>query len=205
MLRHGIELELFYYKDKAKIEVPPANLPLDGCGAIVELRSGIHNDFYGASFEIKKLLQEYQDRGIVLFPVSTTESNQHKFTVAEYRQAQKQSNKDFSVSAQNIYGRVRRLLPSTVVAVSVQLNLSNCIGSILNSNNLPISHYGLLDTHSIVKALDKEFATEIALSKRVAGEYAIKDNIRLEYRSLPSTAFFSTNFEQRVLNVLKKF
>ena len=41
----------------------------------------------------------------------------------------------------------------------------------------------------IVKSLDEEFEKEIRESNRQPGMYAIKDDIRLEYRSLPNSVF----------------
>lgn len=198
MMIYGIELEMFYIKDTS-IAVPPKVLPLDGCGAIVELRSIPHADIYSAAFDIKAQLCKFQDQGVLLSPTSIGGSNRHRFTVEEFRLAARQSNKDTSVDVCNIYGKERRLLPRGVVSVSVQLNFSNRTVSSYIADNVRIpDQYGLLDTLRIVKALDKEFEKEIKESGRVMGEYAIKDNVRLEYRSLPASVFFLPDFEKRI-------
>lgn len=202
MMIYGIELEMFYATGTS-ITIPPKGFPLDGCGAIVELRSIPHTDIYSAAFDIKAQLRKFQDEGVLLFPTSIGGSNRHRFTLEEYRLAAKQSNKDVSVEVYNIYGKERRLLPRGLVSTSVQLNFSSRTVPSYVSDNVRIpDQYGLLDTLRIVKALDKEFEKEIKESGRVMGEYAIKDNVRLEYRSLPASVFFLNDFEKRVSKAL---
>ena len=91
-----------------------------------------------------------------------------------------------------------------------QFRTTNTSSDTLSENHYPMTYikghkddkgnffpaqYGLLDVARIVKLLDKEFAKEITDSKRIKGEYAIKDNVRLEYRSLPASAFFLKDFD----------
>ena len=61
--------------------------------------------------------------------------------------------------------------------------------------------YGLLDIPTIVTTLDDLFIHEIKRTGRQPGEYAIKENVRLEYRSWPNTVFFNSCTPQQ----LRKF
>ena len=114
---YGLELEMFYYKD-GKVTIPPINLPLDGCGAIVELRSSPCSTIFEASGEIHADLLKYNASNVKLGCYGLPEANRHKFTQEEYRLAMKQSNKDNYINIQNIYNKKRRLLPRTTVTVS---------------------------------------------------------------------------------------
>lgn len=192
MLKYGLELELFQAVGSGKIVIPNKNLPLDGCGALIELRSEPHLDLYKAFGEIQSELKKLQETGVLLSFV-----NRHIFSQDEYWQARKQSFKNTSVEFCNIYNKNRRLLKPNMFAASLQLNISNFLGKINN-----VDTYGLIDVYNVVKKLDKEFEKEIKESKRVAGEYCIKDNIRLEYRSLPNNVFLINNIEKRILKAL---
>lgn len=204
-LLYGLELEMFFVNKGKTITVPQHGLPLDGCGAIVELRSEPHESLYDSTFEINKCLKEYYDKGINLQPVSSSGANRHEFTREEWRTILQQQNKDLITPIRSVYNEEQRELPKRVIAVSLQLNISNEIAAkyVDEEHRVTYARYGLLDIHNIVTKLDEEFAAEIRKQKRVAGEYAIKDGIRLEYRSLPSTAFFHPEFEKRVLKVME--
>lgn len=203
----GLELELFNLLPMMdKIIIPERNLPVDGCGAIVEFRSKPYADVYDATFEIHKLIKKETDKSDRFSPVSLdpVKYNRHKFTQEEWRQACKQSNKDYSITPQNIYGYKPRLLPRSTVAVSLQLNFSNQLAAAYSSKERDYpAAYGMLDTHQLIQTLDREFKKEIEEANRIPGEYAIKDNgIRLEYRSLPANVFFEKNLELRIKNVV---
>lgn len=203
---YGLELEMFYLKNK-EITIPPIELPKDGCGAIIELRSEPHNDIYSATFEIHKLLKEMKDNGHSFVPFYEKDNkkfNRYKFTEKEWREANRNSSKDFSITPKNLYKKESRLLPRATIAVSLQLNFSNRLAReyVTPERTYP-AQYGMLNIPFIIEALDIEFNKEIKESGRIIGEYAIKDNgIRLEYRSLPSIVFFDPQLELRIKKVI---
>jgi hypothetical protein len=47
----------------------------------------------------------------------------------------------------------------------------------------------MFDFRPIIERLDKEFAAELKMSNRQPGFYAVKDDCRVEYRSLPNFVF----------------
>lgn len=108
------------------------------------------------------------------------------------------------VSVQNIYGKTPRRLGNRTLA-SLQINVSNRLAKKYTDSkgNVFPDRYGAIDVIPIVRGLDKEFSDEIKNSNRQPGMYAVKDDIRLEYRSLPNSVFLLTEFPERLYKVFK--
>ena len=194
-LQFGFELEGFTReKHSDLITIPPTTIPVDGFPGLVELRNTGGDDLFdqlaiiakrvmGLRIDLKRFMM-YED-------FQTTE---YKFSGQEMAQLRRSRafHKDV-VDIQNIYGRQPRRFGNRTLA-SFQVNVSNQIGwsrtERLGDKTIDIpARYGLLDIKNIVKSLDEEFEKEIKESNRQPGMYAIKDNIRLEYRSLPNSVF----------------
>lgn len=60
----------------------------------------------------------------------------------------------------------------------------------------------VLDFPYIFKRIEAEFGKEIADSDRTKGFYEVKDDGRVEYRSLPCTLINDVNFAKRLENAL---
>lgn len=207
MFRYGFELEGFLEKDNQVI-TPPHDFPVDGFPGLVELRN-----FGGNSLEdsYSKILTEYlrlpkNDR-IDNLPITVNFSkSEHVFSGKDMQHLRAHAVFDKSLlNVKNIYGRSPRRLGNKTLA-SLQVNISNELYSAWVDKE-GVSHparFGLLDVHNIISNLDEEFEEEIKLSKRQPGMYAIKDEYRLEYRSLPNFVFkFAVNEAEEMIDRIK--
>jgi hypothetical protein len=207
MFKYGLELEAFCGNDSAdgEITLPPIGAPTDGFPGILEFRSGPNTDLYTCYGEVHSRLtrfanESYPFQAVFSFP-------EYKFPRELLAEIRRRAHFKSQVDIQNLYGKKPRHLNGRTIA-SLQLNISNQISSECyhHSTGKPSvftpAAYGLLDIPKIVSALDDQFENEIKESGRQKGEYAIKDGVRLEYRSLPCSAF-SGKFVQRVLEVMK--
>lgn len=194
-LQFGFELEGFVRnKQDQQITIPPISVPVDGFPGLVELRNTGGGSLFDQLSDIAKQLMKLRvdlKKSLMYEDFVTTE---HKFSgqdMASLRRS-RPFNKDI-VDIQNIYGKHPRRFGNKTFA-AFQINISHQIGwsrtERLGDKIVSIpNQYALLDIQKIVKKLDKEFAREIKNSGRQPGMYAIKENIRLEYRSLPNSVF----------------
>lgn len=217
-LKFGFELEGFVWKKVAEGKneiVPPSeinpSLPIDGFPGLLELRTVGGKSLEEAYSEIIKNLLSIDLKGC------SYDFNQfkHTFTSEQFTWMKKKGLiQKRPVDIQNVYGKKLRLLGNKTLA-SLQINISNEICpkgdvTIVNAHGTQGTYprppsYGLLDITTIVKNLDKEFAHEIQLTKRQPGMYAIKDGIRLEYRSLPNCSFpFNQDEAYRFISRIRK-
>lgn len=181
-MKFGFELEAFYLNDMGRVTLPPTGYPVDGFPGLVEIRTVGGQGLDEAYFEVLRMVGPKIDR--LWFASGYT------FTPEERRELRKREWRKEPWDIQNIYGKKPRALRDKTIA-SFQVNVSHEEAAAYTDKNgvyhRPI--YGLLDVPRIVRALDKEFKHEIATSGRQQGEYCIKNNVRLEYRSLPNTVF----------------
>ena len=174
MFMYGFELEGFY-KINGSITLPPKLYPHDGFPGLCEVRSSGGKSILDAWFEVEKEL--------LLYPFDT-DTFEHTFTPKEYQAIRARSYVKEPMTVSNIYNKQTRLLGDKTLA-SLQINISNRVGTDSDKQ----AKYGLFDILPIVRRLDEVFAEDIKDSKRTPGWYSVKDNIRLEYRSLPNKTF----------------
>lgn len=183
MYRYGFEWEMFYQENGA-ITLPPIDYPVDGMPGLVELRTYGHHSLEEAFTRI--VTQTWQApielSKLVVVP-------RHKFSTEEKRALRKRSWIKSPVEVINLYGKKPKDLKGFTIA-SLQISISSLLHPAITDGQ-GRHHpdvFSLFDTAKIIQALDKEFEKEILASGRQCGEYAIKGD-RLEYRSLPNTAF----------------
>lgn len=206
----GLEVENFLVDKEGKVVVPPhsRDVPVDGFAGLVEFRSSPKEDIHACAGEI---WAQRDKLSTVVKSTPDTTLDCAKFTakqLIEIRRNEFAPNKDRRLIVRNLYNKQTRMLPAGKALASVQLNISNRLRpSYQYVNNGAIStvpeNYGLLDIQAIVHSLDEEFAEDITVSGRQKGMYAIKDYVRLEYRSLP-TSSFNGMFCRRVLKAIER-
>lgn len=188
---YGFELEGFAIDMKTgDISLPPADWPTDGFPGLLELRSSGGKRAENAYYE---LLKEYMwlSRKTHL---PTFRICEHKFNGKEIAQLRRTAvfHKEM-IDIRNVYGKEPRSLNGRTLA-AFQINVSHLAsqthdtvvdGKIVSGKK----HYGIFDITGVVKRLDEVFKHEIKEAKRQPGMYAIKDDCRLEYRSLPNFVF----------------
>lgn len=203
MLRFGFELEGFYEIDgvvhpEREVSIPPKNYPTDGFPGLVELRTTGHHSLEDAY------------AGLVCENLSYPEVNYMRsegvFTPKQRAELRRRWNNKSAWDIQNIYGKDPRALGNKVIA-SFQINISNRTSARYRNKDgvLFPDRFGLFDVPRIVKDLDAEFEKEIKAAKRQPGEYCVKDDTRLEYRSLPNSVFsFYPDEGRKLLTRLNK-
>lgn len=200
----GFEVELFVEDDKGTLILPPKDFPVDGFPGLVEVRSQPRSSVYLAYGDICAEMARLESK---LCPGQfwALKLDSAVFPRELRAELRRRHHEKRQVDIQNLYGKKPRMLGNKTLA-SVQVNLSHVIcperWSEDGKSRIP-ARYGLLDVPKIVRALDVEFGDEIKASKRQPGEYAIKDEVRLEYRSLPTSIFPDANFLSRLDHLLK--
>ena len=204
--RFGIELEGFQVDPNGLVVIPDKKLPTDGFQGLVEFRTFGALSLEDSAWDIFRLVTENQ------FNVDFT-LHEHRFSAKEKAKCYENPTLKGGHRVRNIYGRAPKDLKGKTIA-SCQINISKLISKshIEYIGGAPIKFedtFGLLDVYSIVKALDKEFFEEIQTSRRQAGMYSVKDNVRLEYRSLPNFVFPTKDkdirqFVDRINSALEK-
>jgi len=180
MFRIGIELEEFCVnKDKEVVLIPKDSyIPHDGCGWLIEYRSEPCTDIVDAVFSLRA--HEYK----------TTEKLK-KFGVSGVREPIMKPSKEVRMAARkrfikslvkfnNIYGYQchKNTLAEAVAAVHISVTFST------EGKNGSINK--VWDFPDFIRYMDNKFEKEISEAKRRPGFYEIKDDGRVEYRSLPN-------------------
>lgn len=203
MFLYGFELEGFFFDATSGETITPQKgwtYPLDGFPGLCEIRTA-------GGKPIEKAVSEMFENYIKLNRTCVDfQKFEHKFSGDElaYMRKNFSFNKD-NVDVRNIYGSKIRALHGKTLA-SLQINISNCISSEYKKDNVTIpAQYGLLDVYGIVSRLDREFVFDLKSSNRQPGMYAIKNNVRLEYRSLPNKTWtFHIEEIKRLLSRIEK-
>ncbi len=180
-MNFGFELEGFY-KQNGSITLPPTDFPTDDFKGLCEVRTfGGKASLEEAYFDLLCEYSKYQ------FDIETS---QFKFSTSELSVLRRRGIYKDQVNIQNLYGKVPRELNRTTFA-SLQLNISHCTRNEFydKEGRFHAAEYSVFDYVPIIRALDKEFGNEITAANRQIGWYAVKDNCRVEYRSLPNTLF----------------
>jgi hypothetical protein len=214
-LRFGFELEGFCSKgrgENTEIVIPPNTVPVDGFPGLIEARTtgggSLSGQLATLVTELVRIQTELNRTDLYFeygWPSFKFSGEQMQFMRKTRRFDKRQ------VDIQNVYGKSPRRYGNKSLA-SFQINISNHIGggyqtTLKNDVKYDIpNQYGLLDIRGIVTALDKEFAQEIKDTDRQPGMFAIKDYVRLEYRSLPNFVFereYERGFAKRLEKVFK--
>ena len=181
MFKFGFELEGFYTEDGI-ITIPPKEYPTDGFPGLVELRTRGPNDLLVAFI---KTLQEAFQWPNVDFSTSSATFTAEQRAILRRRQQLKDA-----WDIRNIYGKAPKLLGNRTIA-SCQINISYETQHRYwdKEGKEHPAVYGLFDMPQVIRNLDEEFGPEIKEAGRQPGEYCVKNNNRLEYRSLPNFVF----------------
>lgn len=185
----GLELETFLMNEKDEIIVPDPKIhPTDSFIGLLEFRSKPNSNIFTCFGEIESQIQEFIYKHKYSCPCLISN---HTFTPTQKQLIRKRTeihNKSY-LDAQNIYNLKPKTLNNKTIA-SLQINISNEISPQYTHKEILIpAVYGLLNINKIISSLDTRFKDDIKTAGRQPGWYAIKDQIRLEYRSLPNDIY----------------
>jgi hypothetical protein len=111
--------------------------------------------------------------------------HEHTFSGKEKQEIRSRHYEKGGVTIRNIYGKDARNVGNRTLA-SFQINVSNLSGRITTKTDTVVDEWGPFDFLEIIRNLDEEFSAEIKESNRQPGFYSLKDDRRIEYRSLPN-------------------
>ena len=209
--KFGFEVEGFLVKNNT-IVVPPQHFPKDGFPGLIEIRTEGGGDLFDQFFNLYSILMK-EDLKVNNHQEYTYDftTYQHRFSASDISYMRRTS--DFfksRVDVQSLYGKEPRSKNGVTLA-SFQINISNQIQEsywTVSKDGKTVSKepdkYGPVDIPKIVRALDIEFKNEIKDSGRQPGIYAIKENKRLEYRSLPNFVWEDEHLISRLAKVFKE-
>lgn len=214
-LRHGLtvglECEFFLLDSKKALTVPDYSYPTDDFPLLVEARSIASNNLFDA---VESLRQEYRRLDLL------AKSKKQRLLVENWQpksegilKAILKARHDFSKEDEPEYSNYKQLAISALnethyssgihisfkKEVTHRIWLSNEKG---DSNYHTITRGEIFDFLPYLHALDKEFELDIKKSDRTPGFYGVKDDGRVEYRSLPSTLIQDSNFYHRLVRAL---
>lgn len=184
-MKFGLEKEMFLVDGEGGVTVVPASLPVDEGGLLVEARGAPHDDFTDAVFSLmasecriaKQVAEACPTHHLLTRPVMSISQGLR-------RQASRRYIKGL-ISYQNIYGFASHRNRQSEQLAGIHLSIT-CPRTIsIGDGNSTIANI-MFDWVQVFRYLDDAFATEIRVAKRRPGFYELKDDGRIEYRSLPN-------------------
>lgn len=186
MYHYGFELEGFFKKD-GEVILPPKHYTHDDFPGLVEVRNTGGGPLSDQLYLLLAKRDEYPDVDFMKW--------EHKFSPKERAAIRARHYEKGGVKINNIYGKDPKDIGSRTLA-SFQINISLYRGEVNGQKK-----YGIFDFVQVVRNLDEEFNSAIKSCGRQPGFYSIKEDIRLEYRSLPNAVI--GNDPQRLIKKIK--
>lgn len=186
-MKYGLEKELFILKNSIIQMVPlGSGLPYDENGILIEARGepseniclAVHN-LMAEEYRIKQLTNkagfETSD-----FPIGTV--------TRDFKREVGRCYSKGILCFQNMYGYKDHRHNQNEITAGIHISFTSPKTRIVHKDNVheEITMNTFFDFIKYVKALDNAFKDEIKKSKRNPGFYELKDDGRVEYRSLPS-------------------
>ena len=197
-MKMGLEKEFFVVRDGkaqslASEGLKNFHIPYDECGWLAEARGEPFGNIVDAVFSLKAAVYKIQKNvNKVNGELKITEANLYSLSdepvMKVDRSTKLQCARSFSkgvIKYQNLYGHQchRNSLSEATAGVHISFT---CEQSYHVRDSEYIKYNANFDWPQIFIKLDKAFADEIKAAKRRPGFYELKENGRVEYRSLPS-------------------
>ena len=187
-MKYGLEKEFFLLKDGIIQMIPQlSGLPFDESGIQLEAR-GLPSEDIGLAVH-NLLAEEYK---IITKAGSLGYDTTDIPIMSVTRDFKRNVHRVYSkgiLAFQNMYNYVDNRHSQNEITAGVHISFTNPVikrVKISKDNYETVIVNGFFDFIKYVKILDKEFKEEIKVAKRNPGFYEVKDDLRVEYRSLPS-------------------
>jgi hypothetical protein len=205
-LKIGLEKEMFLLdENKAVLEIP-SHLPQDDCGYLLEARGEPSTNIEQAVFSL--MAEEYKIRENVQkeFPTYETTDEPYKKVSKDFLMQIMRTHIKGKIKYQNIYEFKRHKTAQNEVPSGIHISFTcpkeRSITYLPKSNSTTLetqAYNAMFDWLQIFKKLDEAFKDEIKAAKRLPGFYELKEDGRIEYRSLPSNTDL-----KKIIKVLKE-
>lgn len=193
-MKFGLEKEFFVMQGD-KCLIVPDGMPFDDSGVLTEARSlpfekpeeavfSLHADIYRLQKQAEKLNLQLSDVPVKKIDRDTRLAASRKFSkgLTKY---------------QNLYNYKHHKNTSNETPAGIHISFTNP-QSKYGKDNIKVEFNAIFDYVTIFKYLDQQFAEEIKTARRNPGFYELKEDGRIEYRSLPA----NTNLN-KIIEVLK--
>lgn len=203
MFTFGLEKERFLLADGEQLIVIPKILPADSEGLQVEFRGQPFPNITDAVFSLLADEDKVKKRIKQLFPNHTLSDAAIMKTTRAIKLAARREYTKGLIKYQNLYGFERHAVSQNESTCGIHISVTNLeTFSYENSKGKERSksYNKAWDFASFIRHMDKSFKDEIKTEKRRPGFYEVKDDGRIEYRSLPG----NTNMD-KIIEVVSKY
>lgn len=184
-LKFGLEKEFFCLSTEDKsVSVVPKGMAADSCGWLVEARGNAFTNIVDAVFslhaDIHRLVKEAGGKGVILVDTPLLK------VPRDVRVAAARASAKGLISYENLYGYQHHKNTGLDATAGVHISFTRPVTVDRGEGRESGILNGMFDWAKIFIGLDKAFAAEIKAAKRLPGFYELKDDGRIEYRSLPA-------------------
>lgn len=196
-MMYGLEKEYFLTDSKGKlIAVPTDKLPFDSCGVLVEARGKPYDNIREAIFSL--LAEEDRIKTIVKnLGYNLIESPFEKID-KELKYLLMRTFDKGTIKYNNLYGYLKHKTGENIINAGIHISITEPI-RVKRENDYHIVNKNI-DWFRFFKYLDTCFKEEINQSRRNIGFYELKNDGRIEYRSLPNTINLT-----KVIDVIEQY
>jgi hypothetical protein len=193
-MKIGLEKE-FFVKHNDKVIIVPDGMPFDDSGLLTEARSMPFDNVVEAVYSLRASIHRLQESAAKL-GLQLSDAPVEKIDRDTRIEATRKFSKGLT-RYQNLYGFKHHRNSSNETPAGIHISFTN--PSDFRHEKGTFTYNRMFDYVGIFKYLDEQFKEEIKSSKRNPGFYELKEDGRIEYRSLPA----NTNLD-KIINVLSK-
>lgn len=183
----GLEKEFFLVHDGRPMLIPDG-MPKDDCNLLVEARGNPYNDVVEAVYSLMADIERVELLNRKFAPIGScarlTDAPFMPIDRSLALKALRQSGKG-PIRYQNLYGYEDHFNPRNTMTAGIHISFTYPhVYSTKEGLNNSVNQ--LFDFPQLFRYLDNMFAVEIKAARRRPGFYEIKNDNRVEYRSLPA-------------------
>ena len=186
-----MEKEAFLVDEEGNPQIVPPHIPHDDEGIQIEYRGNPYNNFIYAYASLeaseysvnREILREKLGSPLVIPYIKVPRDTKLKL--------RRMYNKG-TLKYENIYGYKRHKVSSNVSTAGIHISITNQIVKPFHKLQNNVIFYDNFiynapwDFNKFIRDIDSVFSAEIKKAKRNLGFYEIKNDGRIEYRSLPN-------------------
>jgi hypothetical protein len=190
-MKYGLEQEFFLLDEAGIPVVVPAGcaIPCDDCGLLAEARGLPADNIVDAVYSLKAAIRKVEFAVAAFnkkmnqnYTLSTTPVMKIPKTI---RVKAARTYAKGLIHYDNLYGHLTHRNAGDEMTAGIHISFTSP-RTITSKDEREVCVNTMFDWVKIFTKLDREFKDEIRATKRVAGMYELKNDGRIEYRSLPA-------------------